>query len=175
MRIAKLVFLSNELQDPVRQRNLRIPFEFVSYAFTEALMFWHYRNTSTFIMPTDVQKAWGNSVAYGGLFLLNDEDFFIRQLDAYHGCSLSSLHRNHHLDIHHRVEREVTPIHFTDLDDLLRLKYIEKEPFSVTMYVGNQNHPKINQRLYHEGKHPKRIVSGIDKNFLQLYREVHTT
>lgn len=176
MLIAELIFLANQLQDPSFQREMRIPLEFVAFAFTEGQLYTHHRNTDTFVMPRkDGRQRWGNDVVYGGLFLLNDFMFYSRLLDAYHVCSLSTLLKNHNLDVHHRVKREVTPIHFADLDSFSRLKYVEVEPLNVTMYVGNQNHPKINQRLYKQGN-PHRIVNGVDaEHYKQLYREVHTT
>lgn len=169
--LADLVFLTNELQSPSRQRDLNLPFEFVSFGHTDGALYKHYRNQSTFYLPSDT-PLWGNTVVYGGIFLINDFDFYARILDAYHLCSLSTLMRNHPLDTHHRIKRKATPIHFDSQDDFQRLKYREKEPLNVTMYVANPNQPKITKRIQ-DTKHNYRIVNGVDReHFKQLIREV---
>lgn len=167
----KLIFLSNELQNPHQQRELRIPLEFITFGITEGRMYKHFRNQSNFIIPIDTLKRWGNEVIYGGLFLSKDFDFYAEILDAYNMCSLSKLLRNHDLDIHHRIEVDVKPIYFKTLDDLARLKYKEGEPIKAQTYMGNLKHNKITQRLNKTVSY--RIIDGIDTyNFKQLFGEV---
>jgi len=78
--------------------------------------------------------------------------------------------RNHMCDLHHRINVNVTPIHFKTLEELERLQYRETEPFTVQTYVGNPNHPKISQRLL---KPQYRILDGLDVvNYKKLFWEV---
>lgn len=164
------MFFANELSNPNWQREMNLPLEFITFAYIEGKMYKHYRNDSTFILPN--LSRWGNNVVYGGLFLLKDSTFYSRILDAYQVCSLSTLHKNHDLDIHHRVSVEATPISFTTLDDFARLKYTERDPIQAQTYLGNLKHPKINQRLY-KTNISYRIIDGLDKtHFKQLIREV---
>lgn len=167
-----LLFLSNELINPRWQRELKLPLHFITFAFVKARMYVHKRNQGTFILPNDVKQSWGNTVAYGALFTLQDFHFYIRTLDAYHMCSMSTLMTNHKRDIHHRIEVEVTPITFATLDDFARLKYREREALKAITYVGNLNHPNIHQRI-NVRQISHRIVDGVDKqHFIDLTREV---
>lgn len=167
----KLIFLSNELQNPHQQREMHLPLEFITFGITEGRMYKHFRNQSNFIVPNDTLRHWGNEVIYGGLFLCKDFDFYAALFDAYHVCSLSRLSRNHNLDIHHRIEVDVKPIYFKTLDDLSRLKYKEGESVKAQTYMGNIKHNKISQRLNKTVSY--RITSGIDaENFKQLFWEV---
>lgn len=163
-----LLFLSNDLQDPNVHRGMRLPIEFISFGFIEGKMYKGLRNHSTFVSPPNSTKQWGNKVVYGGLFLCSDFNFYQRILDAYHACSLSSLMRNHVYDIHHRINTYCTPIKFDTIEDLSRLKYREGEPIECQTYIGNQNHPKINNRLHSTFSH--RIESGVEiEPFMNLW------
>lgn len=151
---------------------MRIPLEFISFGFMKGRLYTHFNhNARTFASNQANKKKWGNDVVYGGIFVLRDFDFYIRQLDAYHICSLSTLRKNHLHDLHHRVNCDVTPITFSDAEEFCSLRYQEKEPLEICTYLGNPNHPKINQRLH--GARPYRIVDGVDApHFTQLIREV---
>lgn len=167
-----LLFLHNELMNPdIYHNKLRIPLEFICFGITDGKMYSHFGNESTFILPEGGTKDWGNTKIYGGIFLLSNFDFYIDLLDAYHACSMSKLRRNHIRDIHHRVEMPVTPIYFNTLSDLSRLKYREGREIPITTYVGNLNHPKINQRFVTTASF--RIVDGINKiNYTKLFRRM---
>lgn len=167
----KLIFLSNELQNPSHQNELKIPLEFITFGITEGRMYKHFRNQSNFIIPVDALKRWGNDVVYGGLFLCKDFDFYARLLDAYHVCSKSTLLRNHDKDIHHRIEVDVRPIYFETLEELASLKYREGEPIKAQTYLGNLKHPKITQRLDKTVSY--RIIDGVDTdNFKKLWEVI---
>lgn len=167
----KLIFLTNELQNPHIIKQMRIPLEFVRFGISEGRMYKHYNNKSTFILPVNALKKWGNSVVYGGIFICKDFDYYCNILDAYHICSLSTLFRNHSCDLHHRVEVPVRPIHFSTLSELAHLKYKEGEPITLTTYLGNLKHPKIKQRLNNSKSY--RVIDGMDKeHFKQLFWEV---
>ncbi|MDD2493882.1 MAG: hypothetical protein PHE29_01685 [Tissierellia bacterium] len=167
----KLIFLVNELQNPIRQRELHIPLTFISFGFIKGKLYKHYHSKSTFAI-NDMNKKWGNETVYGGLFLCKDFNYYARILDAYHVCSMSTLYRNHIRDIHHRTKINITTISFNSLNDLARLKYNETTQIKAETYIGNPNHPNISKRVLCTN-HTYRIIDGIDvNNFKTLYREV---
>jgi hypothetical protein len=166
-----LVFLSNELLNKHVRHALRVPMEFISFAFIHGKMYHHVQNKGTFVVPSN-KRSWGNDVVYGALFLVNDFHFHIRSLDAYQSCSLSALTRNHQYDLHHRIDTLATPITFADEEQFCSLRYKEKQPISCFAYVGNPAHPNITKRI--NDRHA-RIIDGVDKNsFKELLREVLT-
>lgn len=166
-----LLFLTNEIMNPVRQCELCIPLTFINFGIIKGKMYTHYRSNSTFVI-TNVEKSYGNEVVYGGLFLCKDFDYYSRILDAYHVCSMSTLFYNHIKDIHHREKVQVTTIKFNSLTDLAILKYQEITQVEAETYVGNLNHPNILKRILCTN-HTYRIADGIDvNNFKELHREV---
>lgn len=164
-----LVFISNELLSPTLQRELGVPLEFVSFAITKGQMYSHYAKRSTFVLRGG--KVWGNSVVYGVLFHLRDSDFYLRLLDSYHACSMSSLYKNHVLDLHHRLYDFVTPISFNNVDELERLMYKEREEVKAMFYVGNPKHNNITRRLHRRNSY--RVLDGImPQQYNEIYKEV---
>lgn len=148
-----------------------MPLEFITFAYMEGKMYRFAHSKGTFVVQ-DAKQRWGNDVVYGALFLVNDFHFYIRTLDAYQGCSLSMLGKNHSNDLQHRVHVPITPITFSTRDEFLSLRYKEKESIEALAYVGNLKHPKITQRVYSDVR-PYRIIQGIDKpHFVPLLREV---
>lgn len=138
----------------------------------DARLYRHARGNGTFIAPLNVKKKWGNDVVYGGIFLLRDFDYYIRTLDAYHICSLSTLLKNHSRDLHHRLLTSITPITFSTVNDFCSLQYEEHSPIKSHVYWGNPTHPKINQRLHSQAR-PNRITDGVEKeHFNALLKEV---
>ncbi len=117
------------------------------------------------------QPIWGNNVIYGAIYSLRDAPFYIRILDAYQLCSLATLKRNHINDMHHRIQVGAVPISFDSIDELERVKYKEREGVVVQTYVGNPNHPKINQRLNKTNSY--RVIDGMDDHIKQFIREEH--
>lgn len=164
----KLIFLCNELLDPAKRSILSLPLHFIRFAHVEGKLFKHFVNQGTFLVEQG--RQWGNKVVYGAVFALEDFDFHIRLLDSYHQCSLSNLKFNHVKDVHHRDVRNVTFIDFDSIDELERLMYNEVHTEPCYVYLGNKNHPKINQRLNTTKDY--RILDGVDPSFVRQYREV---
>lgn len=168
----QLIFLSNDLMNPDVQKQMRVPLQFICFAFIHGKMYRHFRSHDTFVLQPKHNRTWGNNVVYGAIFALSDFHFFIRQLDAYQSCSLSALNVNHKYDIQHRVQIKATPIRFDSLDSFSRLMYYESEHVDVHAYVANPNHPKIKRRLISLST-SYRIIDGVNKKaFKSLYREV---
>lgn len=119
------------------------------------------------------KSFYGNNVVYGALYVLTDEFFHLRTLDAYHLCSLSSIGRNHDLDLTHRTKGPCTPIYFKSLDELDRLLYEEGQPIEAMYYVANPSHPTTQYRVRRITYANYRILNGIDvTNFKEQWRNV---
>lgn len=152
---------------------MNLPLEFIAFGITNGKMYHGHFNIDTFISTTDSINMTRNSVVYGALFLCKDFDFYIRILDSYHLCSLSTLLRNHPCDELHRTNVSIRPIYFNTLDELQYLKYIESNDNIVAQtYIANIDHPKIKQRM-DTSNNTHRITSGINAdNFKKLFWEV---
>ena len=171
--MSKLLFLYDTFINPDMIRNLKLPMHFITFAYTEGKLYTHFRKDGTFLLPHGTTKAWGNRNVYGSIFQLDDFEFYIRVIDAYQRCSLSSLSRNHNNDIMHRLRVPCVPISFNTLDDLGRLRYSEREEHECYTYFGNPKHRKIRQRLVRNPSY--RLIDGVDKaNFIKLYEEVRS-
>lgn len=133
--------------------------DFVCFAHTDGKMYRY--NGNTFLVKG--VGSHGNSVVYGALYVLHDEYYHIRTLDALFNCSLSGLGRNHKLDMQHRQREVITPIQFDSLDELSRLLYRELESVEVEMYVANKEHPIVQKRIRQTQKYNFRIKDGINK------------
>ena len=171
MKSSNLIFICNELINPVLRKTLNIPMQFITFATVEGKLYSHFNNTGMFYVPPGRDMLWGNSKVYGAIFLIKDYFFYVDLLDAYHACSKNKLSRNHIKDIHHRVDVVATSIRFKTIEELNRLKYREGVDTQVVSYIGNIKHPKINQRFL--TTHNYRKVNGVyEKGFLKQFREV---
>lgn len=167
--MTQLIFLSNELCNPDWHRKMRIPLKFITFAYIKGKMFKGWMNQSTFVAHE--KHHWGNDVVYGGIFLLEDFDYYITILDAYNACSMSTLGKNHKFDLHHRINTTATPISFSTIDEFSRLMYEELEEIDVQTYLGNPTHLKTTKRLNAKNI-SYRIVDGLDKkHFIRLTQE----
>src|SRR6185312_6557634 len=133
------------LMDARVRNDMRLPLHFVTFAIIEARLYSNVRNEG--VVNVRLERKYHGEVTYGALFHLEDFHFHIRQLDAFHMCSLSALGRNHDLDTQHRITAEVTPITFPSIDALERLQYEEKKVTHAIAYIGNLKHPKLSRRI----------------------------
>lgn len=165
----QLLFLTNELMNPRWQQELRVPLEFITFGFMQGKLYTHYKKVSTFATQLGRRK-YTNDVVYGALFVLRDFHFYIRTIDAYMGCSQSTLLKNHTYDLHHRILTPITPITFKDIEEFVTLRYRESSPLNAYTYIGNLKHAKLANRL--QDPH-NRIVSGVaGEHFKELVSNV---
>lgn len=166
-----LLFLHDDLMRPSVHKEMKIPLEFVCFAYVEGKLYRQYNNRGSFIIHNGKTRVHGNSYVYGALFHVHDTSFYMRLIDSYYACSKSALLRNHALDTHHRIEINATPIRFSSLRELGRLKYTESELVVANCYVGNPDHPKVATRFSNTTS--CKITEGIIKPaFAELYKEV---
>ena len=164
------MFLTNTLLGTRVQQQMGLPLEFISFGLMPGSMYKHWQNKGTFVVQHEKQ-SWGNDVVYGAIFLLRDDHFYIRAIDAFMACSKSMLNKNHINDVNHRITTAIIPISFPDEEAFCTLRYTERESIRAQTYVGNPKHPKITQQIY-QGSRPNRILSGCDRAYTQLLREV---
>lgn len=158
----KVVFLYNELLDEKYQKKLGLSLEFISFAFADGYEMYNIRGKCVAIHKGSLKRTKKNSKIYGGLFILNNSEHFLRVLDASQTCSKSMLGDNHKLDEFHREKIKVTPISFKSVEDFLMLKYNEKEPIYTTSYIGNSINEFIKSNVLN--KTQNREISGFDVN-----------
>lgn len=158
--MSKLVFLYNNLLDKEVRDKLSIPIEFVCFGYIKARLY-HFKENYIAISNTDLKRKWGHDIVYGGIFILKEEYFYERILDASLVCSKSALYKNHRLDIMHRHQVPCTPIHFETVEDFAYMRYTEKEEIQVDTYLGNP----LNEYVKHRIISPyirNRELSGLD-------------
>lgn len=176
MSMDRLIFLADKLQDPVRLTELRLPAQLITHAILKDAKMFKSRSTvnydDVFIIRDLPYSMAGNKVVYGSIFLCSYWEVYRNVLDAYYGCSLSTLGRNHDRDRHHRIEEKVTTLDFATLDDLVHLNYAEGEDVAVSLYLANPNHPKIWSKICNPINTHQRIKSNIHLGFKKQYEEV---
>lgn len=166
------MFISSELMNPEKQRLMKLPLNFISFAIVEGKMFKNHGGKGSFTVGLDKVSCRNGTVTYGAIFALSDFNFYISVIDAYMNCSKSRLLRNHSMDMNHRKLLPVKPIVFTSLQHLSRLMYNENKPINVHVYMGNIDNAKVNRRI-NEKKTTYKVKDGIDAiNFKKLYKEV---
>ena len=169
IRSTDMVFLSNDLLNPTKRKRMKLPLIFVSYAFVHGKMYSLPR--STFVVELEDVKTWGNNVVYGAVYLVQDWEYFIDVLDAYHCCSKKRLHKNHKLDLMHRKTITATLINFDSFTSLEVLKYKEVGTVQTDAYFANMEHNRILKSIYHPERR-KRLSSGISPSIRKELGEV---
>lgn len=163
-----LVFLYNSMLSKYKEMN--IPLKYICPAKIEAKLYWKYGKKDTFAIPHGNKRTYGSRFVYGAIFSLEDFDFYMRLIDSFLVCSKSILRVNHPKDVFHREILEVTPIKYNSLDDLSKLKYIEREPISCHLHLGNVENHKIKQQITKQ-IHIPRIECGVDKLHYKNFME----
>lgn len=166
----RVLFISDKLLDPDYRDMMRLPMEFVCFAIADGRMYTHEFKVNTFVAQG--LKKHGNNKVYGAVYVLKDDFYHLRTLDSHYLCSMSVLHRNHTLDLSHRIIADVIPITFDSLQELDTLRYNELEPIKVEMYVGNLNHTKLKKRINQKRSRNYRVTNGVDENLLKQIRRV---
>jgi len=153
-----IIFLSNNLQGQA----LKLPLTFLTPAIIKGRLY-KFNKDTILISPECYHKAIDNSVVYGSLYSVPDDNYFLDVLDKLHTCV-----RNHDYSLHHRVTRCVYPISFKNIDELDSLRYTESSPIQVVTYIGNIKNNRV-KGVMQEIKYYNRlrIVNGINKAFLK--------
>lgn len=160
-----IIFIPTNSQDFVIKNMAKLHATFISFAIAEGRIYAHKGNT--YLLPP-VANQWRGKNVFGSLFHIR-YDFNVRLLDAYNMCTKSTLTINHKSDINHRVEIDVTPIHFNEIDDFCRHRYEFGNSLKAETYFANEEHPYFaTLTLPH-----KRVVDGLDKcAFVNVFKHV---
>lgn len=163
----QVIFLYNELLDKSYQEKLKLPLEFISFAYIDNAVMYDLKGKYVAIPKGALKKTYKYEKVYGALFLLHNSEHFLRLLDASLVCSKTLLGLNHKLDEHHRVNVKATPIHFKSVEEFFKMKYNEGVPINVICYIGNPENEFIKRNVLNTVKN--REVSGLDiNNFINL-------
>lgn len=166
--MTNLIFLYNELLDRQKRDRLRIPIVFIDYAFVQGKLY-NVKGKPTAIEYSQIKRNYGNDRIYGAIFSLDEPHFYIRQLDAFYGCSLSRLNTNHKLDYMHRKLVIGSTIGFDTLEQFAVLKYKPISRLKCWVYFGNPEHQQIATQIK-RGR--SRILEGVDvKSFKICYEQ----
>lgn len=163
----QLVFLYNELLDETYQKQLGLSLEFISFAYANNLVIYDMNGRYIAVEKDKIKKTNKDGRVYGGLFILNNSEHYMRVLDASLICSKSVLGVNHKLDLHHRLKMEIVPINFKSVEDFLNLKYNEGDTLKVVSYVGNSENELISKHINNTVRN--KVTTGFDiNNFINL-------
>lgn len=163
----QLIFLNNELLDEEYQKKLRLPLEFISFAYLEGAMMYELSGRCIVIKEGTLSKSKRYNRVYGALYLLDNSEHFLKILDASLICSKGLLGVNHKLDEFHRTYENVTPIHFKSVEHFFKLKYNEGEQVKVITYLGNTENSLIKSKVCNNTRN--RVTCGFDiNNFINL-------
>lgn len=162
-----VVFLYNELLDEEYQKKLKLPLEFICFAYLDNAVMYDIKGSYYALKESDLIKVKKHNKVYGALYILHNSEHFLRTLDASLICSKGLIGTNHKLDLFHRVKENVTPIHFKTVEEFFKLKYNEGEEISVITYIANPQNDLIKSNVSNTVRN--REVSGLDiNNFINL-------
>lgn len=163
----QLLFLYNELLDEDYQNKLRLPLEFISFAYIDNALMYDICGRYIAIEDNKIIKSKKYNRIYGALFILDNAENYIRNIDAYLMCSKGLVGKNHKLDQFHRINKLATPIHFKTIEDFLKLKYNETEAITTITYLANTENEFIKSKVNNSTNN--RETCGFDiNNFINL-------
>ena len=163
----QLLFLYNELLDENYQKKLRLPLEFISFAYIDNALMYDICGRYIAIEDNTLVSSKKYNRVYGALYILDNTEHYLRTLDASLICSRGLIGKNHKLDEFHRINRLATPIHFKTIEDFLKLKYNESEQISIITYLANTENEFIKAKVNNSTKN--RETCGFDvNNFINL-------
>jgi len=149
-----LIFLSDEMMTKRVQKLIKIyDMTPIALGIAEGKL-WSINKTT---FHTIGLKRWGGNNVFGMIYNLPINQINIRALDAYYGCSLSVLLKNHIRDMNHRKQINVIPIDPIDLQHLAVHKYNLFEPVQCWAWIANLDYPAISKRVQ---KDTNRILHG---------------
>lgn len=165
-----LFFIYDKLMNIEERDKLGFPLPFLTFSYIQPYKTYKDNSNETIlaINYNEGMRGKNNDKVIGGIYLLDKR--YLRYLDGYYGCSLSTFGVNSKHDRFHRVKIDTKPIEFSSLDNLSRLIYNDKEPIEVFTYLGNIQ----NKQVYNIIRQPRyRVNSGLDlANFLNQYKEM---
>ena len=164
----KPIFLYNISGTFEKLKEMRIPYEFISFGYIEGALYYCKKDYIALDVKSDIKIHSGFNKVYGVLIVIDYSEHYFRVLDAINCCSKSSLGRNNDLDITHRIKRSFTPIYFNSIEDFFNMKYREENSILVETYIGNTKNINIKQMVK---RRKSRYNIGLIPEMLSIYAE----
>jgi gamma-glutamylcyclotransferase (GGCT)/AIG2-like uncharacterized protein YtfP len=98
------------------------------------------------IKKNEGRKARAPVIVHGALLTLEISEEGWKCLDAYEGCSKSTLLKNAPSDLYHRVIVKARTIHYDSIQQFIEMKYTTGEPVDCQVYLRNMKHEFISYR-----------------------------
>ena len=166
----QVVFLYNELMNESYQEKLKLPLEFICFAYMEGVVLYDIKGRYYALKENSLRKTKGYNRVYGALYILHNSEHFLRTLDASLVCSKGIIGKNHILDVMHRTKQKATPIHFKTVEEFLKMKYNEGDGLDVITYIANPENELIKSNVVNTVRN--REVCGLDiNNFINILIE----
>ena len=163
----QVVFLYNELMNKSYQEKLKLPLEFICFAYIEGAIMYDIKGKYYALKENSLRKTKGYNRVYGALYILHNSEHFLRTLDASLVCSRGIIGKNHKLDVMHRTKEKAIPIHFKTVEEFLKMKYNEGDGLDVITYIANPENELIKSNVINTVRN--REVCGLDiNNFIDL-------
>ncbi len=165
-----VVFLYNELLNEDYQKQLKLPLEFICFAYMEGAVMYDIKGKYYAVKENSIKNTKKYNKIYGALYILHNSEHFLRVLDAALVCSKGIIGSNHKLDMFHRVREKAIPIHFKTVEEFLKMKYNEGEGLGIITYIANPENELVKSNVNNTVRN--REVSGLDiNNFINLLIE----
>lgn len=163
----RVVFLYNELLDEEYQKKLKLPLEFICFAYMENTVMYDIKGKYYALKSGTLKSTKKYNRIYGALYILHNSEHFLRVLDASLTCSKGFIGTNHKLDLFHRTKEKAVPIHFKTVEEFFKMKYNEGEELDIITYLANPQNELIKSNVLNTVRN--REVSGLDiNNFINL-------
>ena len=98
----QLVFLYNDLLDEDIQKKARLPLEFICFAYINNAIMYDLNGKYVAIHENELKKTYKYNKVYGALYVLDNSEYNLRNLDAIMVCSKGLIGSNHKYDLMHR-------------------------------------------------------------------------
>ena len=163
----QVVFLYNEWLDEEKQKLAKLPLEFVCFAYIDNAVMYEIEGRYVAIRKGEIATTKKYNKVYGALYILHSSERSIRTLDAVMMCSKAFIGSNHKYDVTHRINAQITPIHFDSVEEFLLMRYTEGDELDVITYLANQDNTMIRENVLNSVRN--REVCGFDiNNFINL-------
>ena len=91
----RVVFLYNELLNEDYQKQLKLPLEFVCFAYINGAVMYDIKGKYCALKENDLKKTRKYNKIYGALYILHNSEHFLRVLDASLTSSKGIIGTNH--------------------------------------------------------------------------------
>lgn len=171
----QLVFLYDDLMCPSTLNRLKIPAEFMSFAYIEGKFQWVFdkkKRRQMHIVAQNFDRYCASHVVFGAIYLIDDIANYTNTLCAYYNSSSSYTGMTNEEDLYVPIYINSTPIKFKSLSAFEVKDYKEFDKIEVLVMTGNHNNKKVIKNFTGKRHTNYRIPSGVHyPSFLKLFVE----